>query len=74
MVEISIPELGYFTKCEAAKLAKTLNSKTNLRFEVSYSGIAGNYVLNVRTEEDVNPHDLKWEFISYAFVALAERC
>lgn len=74
MAEISIPELGYFTKCEAAKLVKALNGKTNLRFEVSYGGTAGNYVLNVRTEEGVTRDELKWEFISYAFVALAERC
>lgn len=74
MVEISIPELGYFTKCEAAKIVKALNGRTNLRFEVSYGGIAGNYVLNVGTEEDVDLDDLKWEFISCAFMALAERC
>lgn len=73
MVEISIPELGYFTKCEATKLAKALNGKTYFRFEVSYGGIAGNYVLNVGTEEDTDPNDLKWAFISYAFAALAER-
>ena len=74
MVEISIPELGYFTKCEAIKLVKALNGKTYLRFEVSYGGTAGNYVLNVGTEEDTDPNNLKWVFISYAFSALAKRC
>lgn len=73
MVEISIPELGYFTKCEATKLAKTLNGKAYLHFEVSYGGTAGNYVLNVGTEEDTDPNDLKWMFIGYAFSVLAER-
>lgn len=69
--EYCLDELGYFLESECENIAKALNGKTYMDFEVTWSNWAGNCTLIVATDYDGTEEEIKRKFIRCAFSELA---
>lgn len=71
--EFAFTELGYFTEKAVQRIAKAMNGKTYMCFEVTSSNQAGNRTLIVRTSYSPDPDEVKKFFLTCALAELADR-
>lgn len=63
MKQYTFTELGYFTKSTIEKIAKAMNGKTMMKFNVKSSNFAGNHTLIIETDYDATEEEIKNFFI-----------